>query len=914
MKKTVREVEIMQLKLKHKINLKSLLYCISAFLVPVIVMLLVYKKAEIYPFGENSILALDLWGQYFPILQDQAKSGGLISSYSFGGGLGFNAFAQSAYYSNSLFNIFYQPFESFGLINAIDFLAIFKFGFSSLTCAIYLKYHFKSNNPVFVAGASAYSLCAYSLAYISQLMWTDAIIFLPIIILGIERLVDTQKPLTYCIALALTIYSNFYIGFCVCIFCALYFLVYLLDKTPEYSLKKNGMLFARFAVFSLLAAGICAFSILPTYSAIGLTAASEAAIPTEIKTYHTFADFVYALFPFTENSLEYGVPNIATGTMVLILLPIYYFNRKIKFKSKLIFSSLLLALYFSMNLNVLDFIWHGLHFPNQLPGRWTFMFSFTLVLMVTTAIKNREGISVKAVFLSWISSIAIINFAKYALDSENTDYTAQFNYVFVFVTVVAIILLIGSMQKADKDYGLLFSKIKTVFLKLKHSIIAESGENQAEVLKVTVTPTPHFNKFMRNICPILLTAVIIFDIANSAITVQGEKLPKSDITSFAKVVDTVQPYADEYAVPEDDFYRMEASSGWTFNPGLLWGYNGMNLYSSVLNARTYNLLKDLGNGVYARNLSTVYNTKSPVLNSMFSVKYILNRDHNYSAFGMTEVSQNSDCDVYENQYVLPIAFAVSDNMLNWSHSDKNLGLDEQNSFFNSAVGSKVDVYQKITRPQIQSDSQAQFMNYTVEKSGHIFLQQNTTGTLSAFINGGSEISIDNGYERVKYIGYCKIGDTIKIALKNADIKAGGVDLYRFDENKFLNSIGKLRQNTLDVTYSSDTKICGKITANGEQLIYTSIPDDGGWSVYCDGKKIDTVTLGDSLVAFKVADGTHEIEFKYSVPNLAAGTVISILLLLILILLIMVEKQYKRIKQTRGENHDETQDFADSAVL
>ena len=87
MKKTVREVEIMQLKLKHKINLKSLLYCISAFLVPVIVMLLVYKKAEIYPFGENSILALDLWGQYFPILQDQATSGGLISSYSFGGGL-----------------------------------------------------------------------------------------------------------------------------------------------------------------------------------------------------------------------------------------------------------------------------------------------------------------------------------------------------------------------------------------------------------------------------------------------------------------------------------------------------------------------------------------------------------------------------------------------------------------------------------------------------------------------------------------------------------------------------------------------------------------------------------------------------------------------------------------------------------
>ena len=69
-------------------------------------------------------------------------------------------------------------------------------------------------------------------------------------------------------------------------------------------------------------------------------------------------------------------PNIYCGVFVLLLFVLYLFNREISWKKKL--SRGLLAAFFviSFSNNILDFIWHGMHFPDSLPGRQTFYMHF----------------------------------------------------------------------------------------------------------------------------------------------------------------------------------------------------------------------------------------------------------------------------------------------------------------------------------------------------------------------------------------------------------------------------------------------------------------------------------------------------------------------------------------------------------
>ena len=70
-------------------------------------------------------------------------------------------------------------------------------------------------------------------AYNWNVMWLDVIVLAPLVILGIERLVKEGKCYLYCIALSLSILSNYYLSIMLCIFLVLYFGVLLIAKKPS---------------------------------------------------------------------------------------------------------------------------------------------------------------------------------------------------------------------------------------------------------------------------------------------------------------------------------------------------------------------------------------------------------------------------------------------------------------------------------------------------------------------------------------------------------------------------------------------------------------------------------------------------------------------------------------------------------
>ena len=151
--------------------------------------------AGVAPFGNQSLLAIDLYGQYYPMMAEKLSD--FFGVWSWHGGLGFSAVAQSAYYTNSIFLLLLLPFKGYARLAAMDIMIFLKLALASAACAYYLGKKFERNDVLAGILGAAYGLGAYTLAFISQPMWLDVVLLLPLILHALERMVSGQGSLSY---------------------------------------------------------------------------------------------------------------------------------------------------------------------------------------------------------------------------------------------------------------------------------------------------------------------------------------------------------------------------------------------------------------------------------------------------------------------------------------------------------------------------------------------------------------------------------------------------------------------------------------------------------------------------------------------------------------------------------------------
>lgn len=353
------------------------------------VLMIAFAARQFAPFGNKGLIAMDAYSQYFPMLKTmrEALHSGSGFEYSFFGACGFDLWVQNAYYTNSpLWLPVYLVPESW-MVSVVDLTVAVRMSLASAFCTLWLTREEEKNNLMRVLFGLCYGLCAWALAYMNQFMWTDAYMLLPLVALGIRRIAKGKSPVMYALCLGLTLWSNFYVGFMVCIFSAMWFGLYL---SGENRIGK-GKLFLRFLVGSLLAGGLASAVLIPTYIGLQQTVASTLGFEGKLELYNGIGAILAKLLPVSETSLVYEAPNIYCGLLCLPLGAVCLFSKKIPLSKKLIFSSLLVFMVLSFDLNLLDYIWHGFHYPNQLPGRQSFIFCFMLVTAADLGAKELEN-------------------------------------------------------------------------------------------------------------------------------------------------------------------------------------------------------------------------------------------------------------------------------------------------------------------------------------------------------------------------------------------------------------------------------------------------------------------------------------------------------------------------------------------
>ena len=187
-----------------------------------------------------------------------------------------------------------------------------------------------------------YALSGYMAAYSWNIMWLDCILLFPVILFGLERLVKEKRGWFYCIALGLSILSNYYISIMICIFMVIYAAVLVILYPPKKG-KEFAATAGRFTLYSLLAGGLAAVVLLPEIYALQATASGNFDFPKTVSSYFSIFDMIARHMGNvqTEIGLDHW-PNIYCGVAVLMLLLLYLGNKNIKIKEKAVYFSLLL--------------------------------------------------------------------------------------------------------------------------------------------------------------------------------------------------------------------------------------------------------------------------------------------------------------------------------------------------------------------------------------------------------------------------------------------------------------------------------------------------------------------------------------------------------------------------------------------
>ena len=861
-----------------KINMKKLLSrCMISFSISLftgILFLIVFQAA---PFGKRSLICLDLFDQYLPMYYQQTHLTSLSGLFhSWNGSLGYNNWAQSAYYCNSIFLPLFRLVPLAHLAKLVDFLSVLKVALSAAACTAFLDYRTQKPSSVQIGGAVAYSLCSYSLAFMSQIMWTDLLIYVPLVLLGLERLNREKKGAFYSLMLALSLFSNFYIGFSVCLFLALYF--FFTQFSSWDSLGQFISRLLRFALYSILGAGLSAFVLIPVGQALGKTIAGSGNDVFSSLWYSPAVEFLRMMLPGQMTKMDFYGVNIFTGTLMFLLIPLYFCNKSISRRERIFSVLFLLVLFVSMNFSTLDYIWHGLHFTNHLPGRWTFLFSLFLVELSCRGLTAPEGLTISRVLTGIGAGTLLLFLGEYGTDvGEPVPAISHIIYFLAALTLLCITVL----RRREKTASLGHGRSRAVFL-----------------------------------LTILLAALQITDSSLNFIQVGVENKTGTPYTDESYYVDGASLMSEtgrKWASGKDDFYRAEAHSIFTDDSSMFGNYKGISYFSSTMQGSLYRFFLYLGLPFYTDNLSTLYYPASPILSSLLGIRYVLDFDRNMPqcspGWELVDSNEEDDYDVWEYPYTLPIAFAVSDSLKDLKLDDQICGITHQNELLNHMYGANLDVYQQIALDSFTSSNALLSENendwennyftrtsetapvtleyqYTVPQDGAVFVEHNFRGeTLTASWGSGSTY-LSTGKDRSLYLGTFPAGTIITIHLDTNTARGQyGCRLYYLDEPTWKTIYQTLNSSSLQVTSADYTKIEGQISAVSDTLIFASIAQDGGWSVYVDGKKADTCLLCDALVGFEIPSGTHTVTFRYHVPGLFLGALISLFSLIVLLLLV-----------------------------
>ena len=884
---------------------------VLAFAFPFLGMLFVMLVSGYEPFGDSAILYSDMYHQYYPFFVEfrRALLSGESLLHSWSVGLGMDYLGLIAYYLASPLNILCVLVPENWLLEFFSLLTPLRLGLAGLSFAYLLKKIFGKDDVSVPVFASFYALCSWALGYLWNIMWLDTFALLPLVVLGTVYLLRDKKFGLYTFSLFLSIFSNYYIGFFICIFVFLFFFVYEICRWKDFRRFFGDL--CRIAFFSLLAIGMTAVLELPAFAALQTTQSSVNKFPEGFKMNiageNTWIGMLDALRQVVGNmaggispTFKEGLPNVYTGVGTMMLAFLFLTSEDVKRRDKLCATTLLTFFVFSFILRQLDYIWHGFHFPNMIPYRFSFLYSFVMLYMAYRAWTLRESFRLWQVCLAGLVTLLVFACSNQAKElslfgeGEHGD-----SWLFLGINAPLFLAYFAALA-----YGAAV-KVPDEQMDAEEwvQIAEENRSRRANAGAVLLA---------------ILTAELILSLVNFGINFSG-----TSVSQYPRGTEHAASMIRYMHEREDDtfFFRAETTHSQTLNDGALNGYNGVSAFTSSANVKVTEFMQALGYGAKNTYNRYCYEEASPISNLFLNLKYMIERngdDRSSSCF--EHIHRYGDVTLLKNHYYLPLGFLAEEELAGYVFTDEYDGFRFQNDMMHAATGTEEDLWWLLSSSDVDISGEdvditdiaaGGYCSYrdalkgatitytfTVPKDGFMCVELDfpKRNNVSIWKNGEHLYSETMSLSQMLAVGDVRSGDQVKIkaTCKNANesgsltVGAAVLDMKQFEKCYEL-----LAASTLNLTEFTTTKISGTIDCNRSGVLYTSIPQNGNWFAEVDGEPVKTVAIGDAMVGVMLTEGEHEVVFLYRNRAFSWGWKISLLCAAVFAVLLYKDKSSGR---------------------
>ena len=862
-------------------NRKYICYT-AAFVLPIILMLIIVSSIKFYPFGDILPLVADMDVQFVSYVAylKSVLFGNNDLLYTFSKTLGGDMAGFSFYYLGNPFIYILAIIPTEILPAGIMFMIIIIMAFSSLNFNIMINrmfgYRFAS-----VIFSVSYAFIGFFTAYYDCMLYFFNVSILPLIILGIyEIIIKEKRSYRYIFCLALSIITNYYIGYMTCFFSVIFagYLCSVKFKSFD-EIKSKINIVIKYVTSSILAVFISAISLITVFISLKDQKMDQSGFGFSLNFNFNILDIFSEMYTTGFNgNISNGLPVIYSSILVVVFAILFFLNKKFELKEKIGAAVVIFIMIISFTWDFLNVIWHGFAHPVGFPYRNSFFLSFFFIFIAYKSFINIiKGIKKEHVITCFIIYSV---YSAYMIISNNV-YVGRIQLILTTAFIIMILAGIYAIcYKREYLYPITFGFLIILTFDLLingyHSIKCYFTDFDTNYNRYTIETYQNF------------------------------------YNDTKEIIDTIKEN-------DTDFYRIDKCYNRSHNDAMLIGYNSLSHFSSCETGTVKKFMEKLG---YCTSMMWSYygvEGSTAFTDSILSLKYLISQ-YDETAKGYNRYGEMNGKYIYKNQYALPLVYGSTKSIEELDISEYN-HFTVQNSIAKALTDESFGIYRpvEITNikyvnvereeneyKRINGDEEA-YIEYELKVDSEDFIYMFLYGTSDQktrlVINGDEKLDYFFTYNRgIREAGHFKVGERVpvRVYLCQDQIEVEGYEFYyenkdelkRFfeEENKTISNVNIVKSSHIIIDTSVDKE---------DDMLIFSIPYDEGWTIKIDGNKVEQKKVIDCLMAVEVSEGNHKIEMKYVPKGLIIGAIITNISLIHLLIMLFIDEKKKK-KLIKGE--------------
>ncbi|KRM89248.1 YfhO family protein [Liquorilactobacillus vini] len=844
---------------------------ILSFFIPLFLMSCYFISRQMYPFGSNSLLTVDLGQQYvdfFAFFRNTLLHHPSSFFYSFSKALGGEMLGEWAYYLLSPFNLLLLLFPAKNIDAAIFLITILKYGSTGLSFAWFIKKTQMLTDLKVIMLSVSYALMGWFVSYQLNLLWLDAAILLPLVCYFLNRLLlDQKQRLGFSIVLALTLIINYYMAYMICIFLALYFFWLSVSNWTDFKSFVSRLL--KFISASILAAGLAAVIILPTFYSLlkskGQYTQQVIHFKFEYFPFKMLAKLVIGTFNFQQ--MPSGLPNIFLGSLGLIGFIAYFGVKQIAGREKVAALLISAFLFLSLCFEPLDLFWHGMQFPVWYPYRFSFIVTFWMLLLAGRALTKLTWPCWGPASSSLIIYAAILGYTYLNRHQFSFVTTKNLWLSCFFATIIWLLLFIHwHSVNFIKWLLLLAAVVAEVTINAYFSLNNLSYLSQKEYQQPTNSLAADAKKLKQLDHGFYRTGQVYSRTKNDGI---AHDLYAGSYFSSA-MEKSIPDFYGQLGDPDGDNYV-------TYSNGTL-------ISDALLGMKYFIAPKQLGQTNNGQPLNQL--TEKPDLKT-------------YQKVGSTKLTE-----IYRNSNSLPFAYLANQQLLQFKNYYDD-PINFQTQWLAQATGHLSDQYfvpQNFNEVVFQNVNQqlkltdAVFKRKNLGKVSQIIFKFTPTTNDSYYLTLGASLDSDNAtfylnnqplsqYETFRHTVVVNLANHAKgqeivltVKFKKPSLWLNHFVLYRMKNQLVEKRIRQLKSQQPQVKKLSERSLTINFKSTKQkQLVATTIPYAQGWQAKINGQKTSLKKIQGMFIGIMThGKGRQRITLIYQPPYLMLGLIITLI--------------------------------------